>query len=137
MVLPALPLIAAGLLGGAGGFTLSSLLEGTKKSEHITPVNVPITTPSNIDIEAWQYAPVQTYSPDFHYQIESPGATMITKKTVTSESAPSQSIKPSITPTITPEITAGTEGSNFTVLALIAAAAVIGYGLTTRGKEKK
>lgn len=140
MVLPVLPLIVAGILGGAGGFSLSSLLKGTKKeaSTHTTTTYAPTIAPTETFTEAWQYSPVQTYAPTTQYQIESPGAEMVSKKTITQESYPEQRLDPRISPKVTPSITTeGGEGSNFTVLALIAAAAVIGYGLTTRGKEKK
>ena len=140
MVLPALPLIAAGLLGGAGGFGLSSLFKGTKKEEHVhtTSTYAPTIAPTTTHTEAWQYSPVQTYAPTYQYQIESPGAEMVSKKTITQESYPEQRLDPRVSPTVSPSITTeGGEGTDFTVLALIAAAAIIGYGLTTRGEKKK
>lgn len=89
MVLPLIPLgiVGAGAALGAG-YSIFKKQPAPSQTEYHAPYE------TYAPQKSLQYAPVNTITyPDYHIQIESPGARMTTKKTIDVES------KPTFTPT--------------------------------------
>ena len=144
MVLPLIPIAIAGGLGGILGGLFGG--EGKKevhaRQEHFAP-----------QTEIIEAAPLQHYSPQMQYapqtaytytgatyQIESPGAVSKKETTIRQESRPEQEgawtypIEMGQTSERKEE-----EGTDFTTIALIAAAGLITYGVVSHlgGSKKK
>lgn len=122
MVLPLIPIVAgASLLGGGAGIGW-----GLGKKEEKVSTYAPTTTTT----EAWQYSPIQTYAPTIQYQLQSPGAQQISKKTVETISKPAMKV----TPTVSPDIIGKEGGSGIStgVIAIAAVAVVAGLFLMKR-----
>ena len=141
MVLPLLPLVAAGAVG-AGGATLGVIAAGlTKKEASITTSN----TRTSQDV---YHAPYETYAPSIQYApqssyayqgattiINSPNSTANPKQAMSAASSPSNTpswyIPQNYTPTNKTDNaqSAGLQGVDFTMIAIVGAVAVIGYAL--------
>ena len=141
MVAPLIP-IAIGLGGAAlGGAGIASFFSDSKKSEKVASSNSVFseTAPFSISSQTYsphspyeqysqaiQYAPVTTIQyPDYAINIQSPEAVATTKKEMTVDSRPSQSYRAEQGQT-------QTSGTDLTMIALIAAAALVAYGVVTR-----
>ena len=141
MVAPLIP-IAIGLGGAAlGGAGIASFFSGSKKSERVVSSNSVFaeTAPFSVSSQTYsphspyeqysqavQYAPVTTIQyPDYAINIHSPEAVATTKKEMTVDSRPSQSYRAEQGQT-------QTSGTDWTMIALIAAAALVAYGVVTR-----
>ena len=141
MVAPLIP-IAIGLGGAAlGGAGIASFFSGSKKSEKVASSNSVFaeTAPFSVSSQTYsphspyeqysqaiQYAPVTTIQyPDYAINIQSPEAVAMTKKEMTVDSRPSQSYRAEQGQT-------QTSGTDLTMIALIAAAALVAYGVVTR-----
>jgi len=141
MVAPLIP-IAIGLGGAAlGGAGIASFFSGSKKSERVVSSNSVFaeTAPFSVSSQTYsphspyeqysqaiQYAPVTTIQyPDYAINIQSPEAVATTKKEMTVDSRPSQSYRAEQGQT-------QTSGTDLTMIALIAAAALVAYGVVTR-----
>lgn len=122
------PLLYAGA-GVAGGVTLAAVydwLTGTKKG-------------AIIEEHAYQehYAPVITdaratsrvYAPTYQYQIDSPEASIVSKKDVSARSTSD----PTVSPSRTQEGGAGSvEGVDMTKIAVIGVVGLVAYGLVSK-----
>lgn len=130
--------IGGGLLGGllAGGDTTT-----ITKETSITTTNAwkkEIHAPYENYQKTETFAPQTTISPIYSVQIESPGAQMTTKKELAAKQdvgatptiSPYEYHQPAITQQPTQSASAQT-GTDFTKIAIIAAIAIIGYGLVT------
>jgi len=116
MVLPLILAGAAGILGTVAGGTLLGG-GGSKKEIHAAQEHyAPVITDSR--------SLAQVYSPTYQYQIDSPEATMTSKKT----SEATATSKPNIAPQRSESMT---EGTDLTKIAMIGGAALIGYGIVT------
>lgn len=141
MVAPLIP-IAIGLGGAAlGGAGIASFFSDSKKSERVVNSNSVFseTAPFSVSSQTYaphspyeqysqaiQYAPVTTIQyPDYAINIQSPEAVATTKKEMTVDSRPSQTYKAE-------QGQSQTSGTDLTMIALIAAAALIAYGVVTR-----
>ena len=115
MVLPLIPIAASGIAGGL----LGGLLGGGKKAEyhaekeHYAPVSAPVTTTSRI------------FAPTYQYQIESPSATMVSKKTLTAKARGEAEVS-------TPRTETVTEGMDMTKIAIIGVVGLIVYGVVSK-----
>ena len=134
--------VAIGLGGAAlGGAGIASFFSGSKKSERVVSSNSVFaeTAPFSVSSQTYsphspyeqyssaiQYAPVTTIQyPDYAINIHSPEAVATTKKEMTVDSRPSQSYRAEQGQT-------QTSGTDLTMIALIAAAALVAYGVVTR-----
>ncbi len=127
MVLPLIPIAAAGLGVGAG-YGISSFLGGTSKKEEATSGDVlhaPYET--YVPISAQQYQ----YNPYYSVQIESPGASS-TKKDVLSQGIEQAPSFPSTYQTGTGGGGGGSAGTDMTKLAIIGVIGLVAYGLVSR-----
>lgn len=141
MVAPLIP-IAIGLGGAAlGGAGIASFFSDSKKSEKVASSNSVFaeTAPFSVSSQTYsphspyeqysqavQYAPVTTIQyPDYAINIHSPEAVASTKKEMTVDSRPSQSYRAEQGQT-------QTSGTDLTMIALIAAVALVAYGVVTR-----
>ena len=141
MVAPLIP-VAIGLGGAAlGGAGIASFFSDSKKSERVVSSNSVFaeTAPFSVSSQTYsphspyeqysqaiQYAPVTTIQyPDYAINIQSPEAVATTKKEMTVDSRPSQSYRAEQGQT-------QTSGTDWTMIALIAAAALVAYGVVTR-----
>lgn len=141
MVAPLIP-IAIGLGGAAlGGAGIASFFSDSKKSERVVNSNSVFseTAPFSVSSQTYsphspyeqysqaiQYAPVTTIQyPDYAINIQSPEAVATTKKEMTVDSRPSQTYKAE-------QGQSQTSGTDLTMIALIAAAALVAYGVVTR-----
>lgn len=134
MVLPLIPIAAAGVGGGlAGGLIASVFGAGGKKEQAVgaKEIHAPYETfqPTTVDARSIS----QVYSPTAIYQIESPyaqarSATDVTSKAVSRADADPKFWQPQAAPTATAGIT---EGVDLTQIALIGGLALIGYGVVT------
>ena len=141
MVAPLIP-VAIGLGGAAlGGAGIASFFSDSKKSERVASSNSVFaeTAPFSVSSQTYsphspyeqysqaiQYAPVTTIQyPDYAINIQSPEAVATTKKEMTVDSRPSQSYRAEQGQT-------QTTGTDLTMIALIAAAALVAYGVVTR-----
>ena len=141
MVAPLIP-VAIGLGGAAlGGAGIASFFSDSKKSERVVSSNSVFseTAPFSISSQTYaphspyeqfsqaiQYAPVTTIQyPDYAINIQSPEAVASTKKEMTVDSRPSQSYRAEQGQT-------QTSGTDLTMIALIAAVALVAYGVVTR-----
>ena len=141
MVAPLIP-VAIGLGGAAlGGAGIASFFSGSKKSEKAVSSNSVFAESAPFSVssqtysphspyeqysQAVQYAPVTTIQyPDYAINIHSPEAVATTKKEMTVDSRPSQSYRAEQGQT-------HTSGTDWTMIALIAAAALVAYGVVTR-----
>ena len=141
MVAPLIP-VAIGLGGAAlGGAGIASFFSGSKKSEKAVSSNSVFAESAPFSVssqtysphspyeqysQAVQYAPVTTVQyPDYAINIHSPEAVATTKKEMTVDSRPSQSYRAEQGQT-------HTSGTDWTMIALIAAAALVAYGVVTR-----
>ena len=141
MVAPLIP-VAIGLGGAAlGGAGIASFFSDSKKSERVASSNSVFaeTAPFSVSSQTYsphspyeqysqaiQYAPVTTIQyPDYAINIQSPEAVATTKKEMTVDSRPSQSYRAEQGQT-------QTSGTDLTMLALIAAVALVAYGVVTR-----
>ena len=141
MVAPLIP-IAIGLGGAAlGGAGIASFVSGSKKSDKMASSNSVFaeTAPFSVSSQTYsphspyeqfsqaiQYAPVTTIQyPDYAININSPEAVATTKKEMTVDSRPSQSYRAELGQT-------QTSGTDLTMIALIAAVALVAYGVVTR-----
>lgn len=141
MVAPLIP-IAIGLGGAAlGGAGIASFFSDSKKSERVVNSNSVFseTAPFSVSSQTYsphspyeqysqaiQYAPVTTIQyPDYAINIHSPEAVATTKKEMTVDSRPSQSYRAEQGQT-------QTSGTDLTMIALIAAVALVAYGVVTR-----
>ena len=141
MVAPLIP-IAIGLGGAAlGGAGIASFFSDSKKSEKVASSNSVFaeTAPFSVSSQTYsphspyeqysqavQYAPVTTIQyPDYAINIQSPEAVATTKKEMSVDSRPSQSYRAEQGQT-------QTSGTDLTMIALIAAAALVAYGVVTR-----
>lgn len=140
-VAPIVAGIGGGLLGGvlAGGDTTTithetqqSITNAWKKEIH-----APYENYQKTEI----FAPQTTISPIYSVQIDSPHAQMTTKKELTAKQdvgsyqniSPYDYYQPAITQQPTQTSTSA-QGTDFTKIAIIAAIAIIGYGLVTGGR---
>jgi len=140
MVLPLIP-IAAGVLGGAGGFGLGSILGGWGKKESVVQAgatSIIEAAPYQTYAPAIQYAPVSTYGyQGATYIIDSPGAIAPKKQELIAKSAPEQTPLWEIPTTVQQEPTAGiTEGANLPLLIGIVVVGVVAYGFVSKGGKK-
>lgn len=109
------PLIGAGLAGVAGG-VVGSIFGGGKKGEihatkeHFAPVNTDARSISKV------------FAPTYQYQIESPNATITSKKDISS----SARSDPDVSASRSEE---DVEGTDLTKIAIIGAVAFVGYGV--------
>ena len=141
MVAPLIP-IAIGLGGAAlGGAGIASFFSSGKKSDKVASSNSVFaeTAPFSVSSQTYsphspyeqyshdiQYAPVTTIQyPDYAINIQSPEAVATTKKEMTVDSRPSQSYRAEQGQT-------QTSGTDLTMIALIAAVALVAYGVVTR-----
>lgn len=142
MVAPLIP-IAIGLGGAAlGGAGIASFFSDSKKSEKVASSSNSVfaeTAPFSVSSQTYsphspyeqyssaiQYAPVTTIQyPDYAINIQSPEAVATTKKEMTVDSRPSQSYRAEQGQT-------QTSGTDLTMIALIAAVALVAYGVVTR-----
>jgi len=141
MVAPLIP-VAIGLGGAAlGGAGIASFFSDSKKSERVASSNSVFaeTAPFSVSSQTYsphspyeqysqavQYAPVTTIQyPDYAINIQSPEAVATTKKEMSVDSRPSQTYKAEQGQT-------QTSGTDWTMIALIAAAALVAYGVVTR-----
>lgn len=141
MVAPLIP-VAIGLGGAAlGGAGIASFFSDSKKSEKVASSNSVFaeTAPFSVSSQTYsphspyeqysqaiQYAPVTTIQyPDYAININSPEAVATTKKEMTVDSRPSQSYKAEQGQT-------QSSGADLTMIALIAAVALVAYGVVTR-----
>ena len=141
MVAPLIP-IAIGLGGAAlGGAGIASFFSDSKKSEKVASSNSVFaeTSPFSVSSQTYsphspyeqyssaiQYAPVTTIQyPDYAININSPEAVATIKKEMTVDSRPSQSYRAEQGQT-------QTSGTDLTMIALIAAVALVAYGVVTR-----
>lgn len=141
MVAPLIP-VAIGLGGAAlGGAGIASFFSDSKKSEKVASSNSVFseTAPFSVSSQTYsphspyeqysqaiQYAPVTTIQyPDYAINIQSPEAVATTKKEMTVDSRPSQSYRAEQGQT-------QTSGTDLTMIALIAAVALVAYGVVTR-----
>ena len=141
MVAPLIP-IAIGLGGAAlGGAGIASFFSSGKKSDKVASSNSVFaeTAPFSVSSQTYsphspyeqyssaiQYAPVTTIQyPDYAINIQSPEAVATTKKEMTVDSKPSQSYRAEQGQT-------QTSGTDLTMIALIAAVALVAYGVVTR-----
>jgi len=141
MVAPLIP-VAIGLGGAAlGGAGIASFFSDSKKSERVASSNSVFaeTAPFSVSSQTYsphspyeqysqavQYAPVTTIQyPDYAINIQSPEAVATTKKEMSVDSRPSQTYK-------TEQGQTQTTGTDWTMIALIAAAALVAYGVVTR-----
>jgi hypothetical protein len=141
MVAPLIP-VAIGLGGAAlGGAGIASFFSDNKKSEKVASSNSVFaeTAPFSVSSQTYsphspyeqfsqaiQYAPVTTIQyPDYAINIQSPEAVATTKKEMTVDSRPSQSYRAEQGQT-------QTSGTDLTMIALIAAVALVAYGVVTR-----
>ncbi len=123
MVFPLIP-IGTAALGIGAGFGISEFLGGSKKGTTMTysPTYSPVS--SSVDSRQFSYQ----YSPQYGVQIQSPQSS-ITKKDQLMSELPS---------TISPNLegarptTTTSSGTDFTKIAIIAAVALIGYGLVSK-----
>lgn len=141
MVLPLLPLVAAGAIG-AGGTALGGIVAGLTKKEASITTN---TTRTSQDV---YHAPYETYAPTIQYApqssyayqgattiINSPGATTTSKLAQSAASSPNQTatydLPQSYTPTAKTDNSqsSGLQGVDFTMIAIIGAVAIVGYAL--------
>lgn len=118
MPLPLIP-IAAAAAAGIGGTLLGGWLGGGKKGEvhapqeHYAPVHAPVTSSA------------QTYAPTYQYQIESPSASMSSKKDLTTKSEGSSDVA-------APRSETATEGLDMTKIAIIGVVGLVVYGVVSK-----
>ena len=142
MALPLLP-IAVGIAGTAIGGAVGSMFGGSKKEEHITSTQTygqVYHSPYETFAPQIQYAPQTGYAyTGATYIIDSPGATSKKETLLTQESSPAQAGKWDVpqthetSPTISPG--SGIDNQTIMIVAALAAAAIVGYGLLSGGKK--
>lgn len=142
MVLPLLP-IAVGIAGTAIGGAVGSMFGGSKKEEHITTTQTygqVYHSPYETFAPQIQYAPQTGYAyTGATYIIDSPGATSKKETLLTQESSPAQAGTWDVpqtyetSPTISPG--SGIDNQTIMIVAALAAAAIVGYGLLSGGKK--
>ena len=142
MVLPLLP-IAVGIAGTAIGGAVGSMFGGSKKEEHITSTQTygqVYHSPYETFAPQIQYAPQTGYAyTGATYIIDSPGATSKKETLLTQESSPAQAGTWDVpqtyetSPTISPG--SGIDNQTIMIVAALAAAAIVGYGLLSGGKK--
>ena len=142
MALPLLP-IAVGIAGTALGGAVGSMFGGSKKEEHITTTQTYGQTyhsPYETFAPQIQYAPQTGYAyTGATYIIDSPGATSKKETLLTQESSPAQAGTWDVpqtyetSPTISPG--SGIDNQTIMIVAALAAAAIVGYGLLSGGKK--
>lgn len=116
MVLPLIPIAAAGIAGGLLGGLLGGV--GSKKEihatkEHYAPVSAPVTTKSEV------------FAPTYQYQIDSPYAEMISKKDITAKARGEADVS-------TPRTESVTEGMDMTKIAIIGVIGLVAYGVVSK-----
>ena len=142
MALPLLP-IAVGIAGTAIGGAVGSMFGGSKKEEHITSTQTygqVYHSPYETFAPQIQYAPQTGYAyTGATYIIDSPGATSKKEALLTQESSPAQAGAWDVPQTYetSPIISPGSGIDNQTIMivAALAAAAIVGYGLLSGGKK--
>jgi len=142
MALPLLP-IAVGIAGTAIGGAVGSMFGGSKKEEHITSTQTygqVYHSPYETFAPQIQYAPQTGYAyTGATYIIDSPGATSKKEALLTQESSPAQAGTWDVPQTYetSPIISPGSGIDNQTIMivAALAAAAIVGYGLLSGGKK--
>lgn len=132
MVLPLLPIAAAGVGGGIAGGLIASVFGGTSKKEQAvqaveTHAPYEIFQPTTVDARSIS----EVYSPTSIIQIESPYAQARSATEITSKAASRAEADPKFwQPSTGPSPTAGiTEGVDLSKIALIGAVGLIGYGV--------
>ena len=131
MVLPLIPIAAAGVLGGVTGGLLGKLLGGdSKKEQAVSAIETHAPYETYQPTTTTAYAPV--YAPSPVYQIESPYST-ITKKDVAAAEATAKGQPMFYQPTAAPTAEAGiAEGLDLTKLAIIGVIGLVTYGVVTK-----
>jgi hypothetical protein len=142
MALPLLP-IAVGIAGTAIGGAVGSMFGGSKKEEHITTTQTygqVYHSPYETFAPQIQYAPQTGYAyTGPTYIIDSPGATSKKETLLTQESSPAQAGTWDVpqsyetSPTVSPG--SGIDNQTIMIVAALAAAAIVGYGLLSGGKK--
>jgi len=142
MALPLLP-IAVGIAGTAIGGAVGSMFGGSKKEEHITTTQTygqVYHSPYETFAPQIQYAPQTGYAyTGPTYIIDSPGATSKKETLLTQESSPAQAGTWDVPqsyetrPTVSPG--SGIDNQTIMIVAALAAAAIVGYGLLSGGKK--
>lgn len=142
MALPLIP-IAVGIAGTALGGAVGSMFGGSKKEEHITTTQTygqVYHSPYETFAPQIQYAPQTGYAyTGATYIIDSPGATSKKESLLTQESSPAQAGTWDVpqsyetSPTVAPG--AGIDNQTIMIVAALAAAAIVGYGLLSGGKK--
>ena len=128
MVLPLIPIALAGGAGILGTLVGGIFADGSKKNE-VSEIHAAKEHYAPITTDARSLA--QTFSPTYQYQIHSPEASMVSKKTA---SAVAESM-PSIAPSRTQEGGAGiasVEGMDMTKIAVIGVVGLVAYGLVSK-----
>ena len=125
MVVPLIPIIAVGAAGVLGTIA-GSIFGGGSKKQGVTETHATQEhyAPTITDARSTS----QVFSPTYQYQISSPDASMVSKKTATATATSD----PTVSPSRTQEGGAGIssmEGVDMTKIALIGGAALIGYGI--------
>lgn len=131
MVLPFIPIAAAGLGIGAG-FGLGNLFGGTKKEQAATSgavYHAPYETYVPISAQQYQYAP------QYGVQIDSPGASVIKKDVLTAQTRQAADL-PQTYQTGTGGGAGGsaTAGTDMTKLAIIGVIGLVAYGVVSKKK---
>ena len=128
--LPAIGYLGAGAVGVATGLATSWLF-GSKKGAEQTPSAAEYHSPYETYQPTDARSTSQVYSPSVIYQIESPGAEITKKDTVTAESRASAQPyfwQPSTAPSASASTT---EGLDLTKIAIIGAVGIVAYGLVS------
>jgi hypothetical protein len=142
MALPLLP-IAVGIAGTAIGGAVGSMFGGSKKEEHITTTQTygqVYHSPYETFAPQIQYAPQTGYAyTGATYIIDSPGATSKKETLLTQESSPAQAgtwdVPQSYETRPTISSGSGIDNQTIMIVAALAAAAIVGYGLLSGGKK--
>jgi hypothetical protein len=142
MALPLLP-IAVGIAGTALGGAVGSMFGGSKKEEHITTTQTygqVYHSPYETFAPQIQYAPQTGYAyTGATYIIDSPGATSKKETLLTQESSPAQAgtwdVPQSYETRPTISSGSGIDNQTIMIVAALAAAAIVGYGLLSGGKK--